>query len=152
MRPGWLCYRLGSSIILEGYQPNRAARQFGFSQATPYDGRPFIPGIVDTRQTEKVPLETRLYAASLMWVYLLRLGTGCRFRLAAPYNHTGVSYNHLTWVRLSFAAAMERGARRYERQVRSLGIGQRLRHSSSRTTDIRGTNAHSLSFLFFLMN
>ncbi|KAI0519473.1 hypothetical protein KFK09_006921 [Dendrobium nobile] len=48
MRPGWLCYRAGASVVLEGYQPNRVARQFGLYQATAYDGRPPVPGVVDT--------------------------------------------------------------------------------------------------------
>ncbi|KAL0903858.1 hypothetical protein M5K25_025912 [Dendrobium thyrsiflorum] len=31
MRPGWLCYRSGNTVTLEGYQPNRVAMQFGYS-------------------------------------------------------------------------------------------------------------------------
>lgn len=140
MRPGWLTYRFGRSVMFEGYQPNRVARQFGFSQATAYDGRPFIPGVVNARQMDTVPLETRFYAASTMWSYLLRLGTGSRFRLAAPYSHTGVSCLHLQWVRISFAASMEHGTNRYERRVRFLSIprGQRPRRSTSQMDDSRG--------------
>lgn len=140
MRPGWLCYRYGHSVIIEGYKPNRVARQFGFSQATAYDKRPSIPGIVDARQTSAVPEETKFHAASILWLHLLRLGTGSRFRIAAPDSYTGVSYTHLTWVRLSFASAMERGARRYERRVLLFGItrGLRQQHSTARANDDRG--------------
>ncbi|PKU80826.1 hypothetical protein MA16_Dca009237 [Dendrobium catenatum] len=45
MRPGWLCHRQGGFVMLEGYQPNRVARQFGFSQATAYDGRVLLPRV-----------------------------------------------------------------------------------------------------------
>ncbi|KAL0925308.1 hypothetical protein M5K25_003629 [Dendrobium thyrsiflorum] len=79
MRPGWLCHRSGSTVTLEGYQPNRVARQFGFFQTTAYDGRPLVPGVADTRRMDTVPLETRLYAAALTWLHLLRLGTGSSF-------------------------------------------------------------------------
>lgn len=103
LRPSWLCCCLGRSVGLEWYQPNRVARQFGYSQATAYDGRPFILGIVDARQMESVPMETQLYAASMMWAYLLRLSTNSQFHLASYDNQTGISYTHLTWVRLSFA-------------------------------------------------
>ncbi|KAH0467644.1 hypothetical protein IEQ34_002677 [Dendrobium chrysotoxum] len=97
IRPGWLCYRSGNTVILEGYQPNRVARQFGFSQAITYDGWPLIPGIADTRHTDAVPLEARLYAASAVWLHLLRFGTGSTFRIAPSHSQTGVSYTHLTW-------------------------------------------------------
>ncbi|PKU87357.1 hypothetical protein MA16_Dca008453 [Dendrobium catenatum] len=45
IRPGWLCYRAGATMTLEGYQPNRVARQFEYSQATPFDGRPVVSGL-----------------------------------------------------------------------------------------------------------
>ncbi|KAL0928552.1 hypothetical protein M5K25_000445 [Dendrobium thyrsiflorum] len=145
MRPGWLCHRSGSTVILEGYQPNRVARQFGFSQATAYDGRPLVPGVADTRRMDTVPLETRLYAAALTWLHLLRLGTGSSFLLAQPSAQTGVSYTRLAWVRQSFGAALEHGARRYERRVRELGLprGRRSRRSPSETTGDRGTCAET---------
>ncbi|KAL0924898.1 hypothetical protein M5K25_005758 [Dendrobium thyrsiflorum] len=140
IRPGWLCYRSGGFVTLEGYQPNRVARQFGFSQATPYDGRPLIPGVVDTRHMDTVPLDARFYAASAVWLHLLRFGTGSTFRIAPPHSQTGVSYLHLTWVRLSFAPFLERGARKFEHKVRSLGRprGQRPSRGTSRTRDDRG--------------
>ncbi|KAL0909760.1 hypothetical protein M5K25_020657 [Dendrobium thyrsiflorum] len=120
MRPGWLCYRAGASVTLEGYQPNRVARQFGFFQATAYDGRPLVPGVVDTRRMDTVPLETRLYAAALSWLHLLRLGQ-------------------------SFGPALEHGARRYERRVRELGLprGRRSRRGPSGTAGGRGTGAEA---------
>ncbi|KAL0907675.1 hypothetical protein M5K25_022099 [Dendrobium thyrsiflorum] len=140
IRPGWLCYRSGNFIIFEGYQPNRVARQFGFSQATAYDGRPLIPGVADTRQMDTVPLPARFYAASVVWLHLLRFGTGSSFRIAPLHSRTGVSYLHLTWVRLSFAPLMERGARKFEHKVRTLGLprGQRSSRSSSRIRGDRG--------------
>ncbi|KAL0919029.1 hypothetical protein M5K25_011096 [Dendrobium thyrsiflorum] len=91
LRPGWLCHRQGGFVTLEGYQPNRVARQFGLSQATAYDGRPLVPGVLDVRQMGTVPPETRFYAAALTWLHLLRLGTGSTFLLAQPSAQTGVS-------------------------------------------------------------
>ncbi|KAL0907464.1 hypothetical protein M5K25_021877 [Dendrobium thyrsiflorum] len=145
MRPGWLCHRSGSTVTLEGYQPNRVARQFGFSQVTAHDGRPLIPGVVDTHRMDTVPSETRFYAAVLTWLHLLRLGTGSSFLLAQPFAQTGVSYTRLAWVRQSFGAALEHGARRYERRVRELGLpkGQRSRRGPSETTGDRGTGAEA---------
>ncbi|KAL0907039.1 hypothetical protein M5K25_025577 [Dendrobium thyrsiflorum] len=145
MRPGWLCYRAGTSVTLEGYQPNRVARQFGFFQATAYDGRPLVPGVVDTHRMDTVPLETRFYAAALTWLHLLRLGTGSSFLLAQPSAQTGVSYTRLAWVRQSFGAALEHGARRYERRVRELGLprGRRSRRGPSETAGGRGTGAEA---------
>lgn len=94
-------------MTLEGYQPNRVARQFGLFQATAYDGRPLVPGVSDTRRLDTVPLESRLYAASFTWFHLLRLGTGSSFFLAPPSSSTGVSYTRLSWVRVSFGPALE---------------------------------------------
>ncbi|PKU60956.1 hypothetical protein MA16_Dca028270 [Dendrobium catenatum] len=138
MRPGWLCYCYGQSVILERYQPNRTARQFGLSQATAYEGLPRLPGITDVSGLNTVLAETRMYVASLMWIHLLRLGTCSRFRIAPPGSLTGVSYTRLTWVKLSYAPFMEHGARKYERRVRSLGAprGQRSRRGSTH----EGTN------------
>ncbi|KAL0925857.1 hypothetical protein M5K25_004228 [Dendrobium thyrsiflorum] len=145
MRPGWLCHRSGSTVTLEGYQPNRVARQFGFSQVTAHDGRPLIPGVVDTHRMDTVPSETRFYAAALTWLHLLRLGTGSSFLLAQPSAQTGVSYTRLAWVRQSFGAALEHGARRYERRVRELGLprGRRSRRGPSETAGDRGTGAEA---------
>ncbi|KAL0915124.1 hypothetical protein M5K25_015523 [Dendrobium thyrsiflorum] len=145
MRPGWLCYRAGALVTLEGYQPNRVARQFGFFQATAYDGLPLIPGVVDTCRMDTVPLETRLYAAALSWLHLLRLGTGSSFLLAQSSAQTGVCYTRLAWVRQSFGPALEHGARRYERRVRELGLprGQRSRRGPSGTAGGRGTGAEA---------
>ncbi|KAL0924698.1 hypothetical protein M5K25_005549 [Dendrobium thyrsiflorum] len=145
LRPGWLCHRQGGFVTLEGYQPNRVARQFGFSQATAYDGRPLVPGVSDVRQMGTVPSETRFYAAALTWLYLLRLGTGSSFLLAQPSVQTGVSYTRLAWVRQSFGAALEHGARRYERRVRELGLprGRRSRRGPSETAGDRGTGAEA---------
>ncbi|KAH0449467.1 hypothetical protein IEQ34_020159 [Dendrobium chrysotoxum] len=161
LRPGWLCHRSGNIVILEGYQPNRVARQFGFSQATAYDGRPLIPGVADTRHTDVVPQEARLYAASAVWLHLLRFGTGSTFRIAPPHSHTGVSYTHLTWVRLSFAPFLERGARTYERRVHTLGLprGRRPSRGSLRIRDDRGNffvnslvNLYPVGWLFSLVS
>ncbi|KAL0928626.1 hypothetical protein M5K25_000532 [Dendrobium thyrsiflorum] len=95
MRPGWVCYRRHGSVILEGYNPNRAARQFGLVQATPLDGLPIIPGIVDTCQLGSLPLLVRLEAASMTWAFLLLLGTGSRFYILQMDAPTGIS--HLRW-------------------------------------------------------
>lgn len=147
MRPGWLCYRFGQSVALEGYHPNRAARQFGFSQVSAYDGLPFIPGVADRRQLGSVPLETRLYAASMMWGHLLRFGTGAIFRLAPPDSRTGVEYVRLTWLRLSYAPLLEHGARRYERRVRELGLPRAQRsHRSSQQAGTSYGSAFSFDF------
>ncbi|KAL0912823.1 hypothetical protein M5K25_016232 [Dendrobium thyrsiflorum] len=145
MRPGWLCYRAGSSVTLEGYQPNRVARQFGFFQVTAYDGRPLVPGVVDTHRMDTVPLETRLYAAALSWLHLLRLGTGSSFLLAQPSAQTGISYTRLAWVRQSFGPVLEHGARRYERRVRELGLprGRRSRRGPSETAGDRGAGVEA---------
>ncbi|KAL0911696.1 hypothetical protein M5K25_019854 [Dendrobium thyrsiflorum] len=147
MRPGWLCYRYGQSVTLERYQPNRTARQFGLSQATAYEGLPLLPGVTDVSGMNTVPAETRMYVASLMWIHLLRLGTGSRFRIAPPGSLTGVSYTRLTWVKLSYAPFMEHGARKYERRVRSLGAprGQRSRRGSAqaRTSEGRQNDQHA---------
>ncbi|KAL0910236.1 hypothetical protein M5K25_021196 [Dendrobium thyrsiflorum] len=143
IRPGWLCYRAGASVTLEGYQPNRVVRQFGFFQATAYDGRPLVPGVVDTRRMGTVPLKTRLYAAALSWLHLLRLGTGSSFLLAQPSAHTGVSYTRLAWIRQSFGPTLEHGARRYERRVQELRLprGRRSRRGHSETVDGTGAEA-----------
>ncbi|PKU64996.1 hypothetical protein MA16_Dca004611 [Dendrobium catenatum] len=142
MRPGWLCYRAGTLVTLEGYQPNRVARQFGLSQATAYNGRPLIPGVSDTQRMDTVPLETRLYAAAVTWLHLLRLGTGSSFLLAQLSAPTGMSYTRLCWVRQSFGPALEHGARRYERRVRELGSsrGRRSGRGFSDVTFERGTD------------
>ncbi|XP_028547981.1 uncharacterized protein LOC110094512, partial [Dendrobium catenatum] len=144
-RPGWLCYRVGASVVLEGYQPNRVARQFGLYQATAYDGRPPVPGVVDTLRMDVVPVETRLYTAALTWLHLLRLGTGSSFLLVQPSAPTGVSYTRLCWVRQSFGPALEHGARRYERRVRELGLprGQRSRRGPPEATGDRGKDAEA---------
>ncbi|KAL0903462.1 hypothetical protein M5K25_027846 [Dendrobium thyrsiflorum] len=149
MRPDWLCYRAGASVTLESYQPNRVARQFGFFQATAYDGRPLVPGVVDTRRMDTAPLETRLYAAALSWLHILRLGTGSSFLLAQPSAHTGVSYTRLAWVRQSFGPALEHSARRYERRVRELGLprGRRSRRGHSETAGGRGTGVEACTVI-----
>ncbi|KAL0917779.1 hypothetical protein M5K25_012867 [Dendrobium thyrsiflorum] len=85
MRPGWLCYRSGNTMTLEGYQPNRVALQFGFSQATPYDGRSLIPGVANTRRMDTVPLDAQFYAAFAVWLHMLRFGSGSTFRIALPH-------------------------------------------------------------------
>ncbi|KAL0909712.1 hypothetical protein M5K25_020603 [Dendrobium thyrsiflorum] len=135
MRPGWLCYRQGGFVTLEGYQPNRVARQFGFSQATAYDGRILLPGVTDVRCMGTVPSKTRFYVAALTWLHLLRLGTGSSFLLTLPYSSTGVSYTRLSW----------HGARRYERRVRRLGLprGQRSCQGHSDATCDRGTDTET---------
>ncbi|KAL0922687.1 hypothetical protein M5K25_006694 [Dendrobium thyrsiflorum] len=145
MRPGWLCYRAGAVVTLEGYQPNRVARQFGYSQATALDGRPVVPGVTDVLHMEIVPQETRFFTAALTWLHLLRLGTGSSFLLAQPSSSTGVSFTRLTWVRLSFGPALEHGARRYEPRVRELGSsrGRRPRRGSSVATVERGTDTEA---------
>ncbi|KAL0907455.1 hypothetical protein M5K25_021867 [Dendrobium thyrsiflorum] len=145
MRPGWLCHRSGNSVTLEGYQPNRVARQFGLFQATAFDGRPLVPGVADTRRMDTIPLETRLYAAALTWLHLLRFGTGSSFLLAQPSAQTGVSYTRLAWVRQSFGPVLEHGARRYERRVQRLGLprGQRSRQGLSDATCDRGTDTEA---------
>ncbi|KAL0910374.1 hypothetical protein M5K25_021350 [Dendrobium thyrsiflorum] len=145
IRPGWLCYRAGAVVTLEGYQPNRVARQFGYSQATALDGRPVVPGVTDVLHMETVPQETRFFTAALTWLHLLRLGTGSSFLLAQPSSSTGVSFTRLTWVRLSFGPALEHGARRYEPRVRELGSsrGRRPRRGSPVATFERGTDTEA---------
>ncbi|KAI0519110.1 hypothetical protein KFK09_006550 [Dendrobium nobile] len=149
MRPGWLCHCWGGFVTLEGYQPNRVARQFGFSQATAYDGRVLLSGVTDVLHMGTVPLETRFYVAAVTWAHLLRMGTGSSFLLAQPSTQTGVSYTRLSWVRLSFGPALEHGARRYERRVRELGSsrGRRSRRSLPEAAGDRGTHteAHATS-------
>ncbi|KAL0905891.1 hypothetical protein M5K25_024339 [Dendrobium thyrsiflorum] len=145
MRPGWLCYRSGNTVTLEGYQPNRVARQFGYSQATAFDGRPVAPGVTDVLHMETVPQETRFFTAALTWLHLLRLGIGSSFLLAQPSSSTGVSFTWLTWVRLSFGPALEQGARRYKPRVRGLGSsrGWRPHRGSSVVTFERGTDTEA---------
>ncbi|KAL0926165.1 hypothetical protein M5K25_004558 [Dendrobium thyrsiflorum] len=145
MRPGWLCYRSGNTVTLEGYQPNRVARQFGYSQATAFDGRPVVPGVTDVLHMETVPQETRFFTAALTWLHLLRLGTGSSFLLAQPSSSIGVSFTRLTWVRLSFGPALEHGARRCEPRVRQLGSsrGRRPHRGSSVATFERGTDTEA---------
>ncbi|KAL0910558.1 hypothetical protein M5K25_021552 [Dendrobium thyrsiflorum] len=118
MRPGWVCYRRHGSVILEGYNPNRAARQFGLVQATPLDGLPVVPGIVDTRQLGSLPLSVRLEAASMTWAFLLRLGTGSRFYIPQMDASTGVSHLRLSWIRHTFSSFFEMGIRAYSRRIR----------------------------------
>ncbi|KAL0911146.1 hypothetical protein M5K25_019262 [Dendrobium thyrsiflorum] len=72
----------------------------------------FVSMRPDTRRMDTVPLETRLYAAALTWLHLLRFGTGSSFLLAQPSAQTGVSYTRLAWVRQSFGPVLEHGARR----------------------------------------
>ncbi|KAL0905755.1 hypothetical protein M5K25_024192 [Dendrobium thyrsiflorum] len=145
MRQGWLCYRSGNTVTLEGYQPNRVARQFGYSQATAFDGRPVVPGVTDVLHMETVPQETRFFTAALTWLHLLRLGTGSSFLLAQPSISTGVSFTRLTWVRLSFGPALEHGVRRYEPRVRELGSfrGRRPHRGSPVATFEKGTDTEA---------
>ncbi|KAL0921484.1 hypothetical protein M5K25_008561 [Dendrobium thyrsiflorum] len=145
MPPGWLCYRSDNTVTLEGYQPNRVARQFGYSQATSFDGRPVVPGVTDVLHMETVLQETRFFTAALTWLHLLRLGTGSSFLLAQPSSSTGVSFTRLTWVRLSFGPALEHGARRYEPRVRELrsSRGRRPRRGFSVTIFERGTDTEA---------
>ncbi|KAL0909814.1 hypothetical protein M5K25_020712 [Dendrobium thyrsiflorum] len=145
MRPGWLCHRQGGFLTLEGYQPNRVARQFGLSRVTAYDGRLLVPGVSDVRRMGTVPPETRFYTAALTWLHLLRLGTCSSFLLAPHSAYTGVSYTRLAWVRQSFGLSLEHRARRYERRVRELGLprGQRSRWGPSETAGGRGTGAEA---------
>ncbi|KAI0497648.1 hypothetical protein KFK09_020881 [Dendrobium nobile] len=118
MRPGWICYRRHGSVILEGYNPNRAARQFGLVQATPLDGLPVVPGIVDTRQLGSLPLSVCLEAASMTWAFLLRLGTGSRFYIPHMDAPTGISHLRLAWIRHTFSSFIEMGIRVYSRKAR----------------------------------
>ncbi|KAI0516062.1 hypothetical protein KFK09_008734 [Dendrobium nobile] len=118
MRPGWICYRQHGSVILEGYNPNRAARQFGLVQATPLDGLPVVPGIVDTRQLGSLPLSVRLGVASMTWDFLLRLGTGSRFYIPHIDAPTGISHLRLAWIRHTFSSFIEMGIRVYSRKAR----------------------------------
>ncbi|XP_028549047.1 uncharacterized protein LOC114579239 [Dendrobium catenatum] len=145
MRPGWLCHRQGGFVTSEGYQPNRMARQFGFSQATAYDGQVLLPGVTDVLHMGTVPPETLFYVAAVTWAHLLRLGTDSSFLLAQPSAQTGVSYTRLSWVRLSFGPALEHGARRYERRVRELGSsrGRKSRRSLPEVVGDRGTHTEA---------
>ncbi|KAI0489452.1 hypothetical protein KFK09_029295 [Dendrobium nobile] len=118
MRPGWVCYRRHGSVIMERYNPNRAARQFGLVQATPLDGLPVVPGIVDTRQLGSLPLSVRLEAASMTWAFLLRLGTGSRFYIPHIDAPTGISHLRLAWIRHTFSSFFEMGIRVYSRKAR----------------------------------
>ncbi|KAH0464353.1 hypothetical protein IEQ34_007139 [Dendrobium chrysotoxum] len=93
MHSGWLCHHSDNTMTLEGYQPNRVTRQFGFSQ---------VHGVTDVWRMDVVPQKTRFYAAAQAWLHLLRLGTGSSFHLALPSSQTSVSYTQLTWARLSF--------------------------------------------------
>ncbi|KAI0531453.1 hypothetical protein KFK09_001008 [Dendrobium nobile] len=121
MRPGWLCYRRDCSIVLEGYNPNRAARQFGFVQATPLDGLPALPGVIDHRQLSSLSFSVCLEVASMTWAFLLRLGTGSRFCIAPVDSPTGISHLRLVWIRHTFSSFFELGFQRYSRRVRGSG-------------------------------
>ncbi|KAL0906772.1 hypothetical protein M5K25_025293 [Dendrobium thyrsiflorum] len=123
MRPGWLCYRRDDTVFLEGYNPNRAARQFGFVQATPLDGLPVLPGVPDVRHFSSLPSSTRLEVAALTWAFLLRLGTGSHFLIALADASTGISHLRLSWIRHTFSSFFELGIQRYSRRIR------RSRHS-----------------------
>lgn len=115
MRPGWLCYRRDDTVFLEG---NRAARQFGFVQATPLDGLPVLPGVPDVRHFSSLPSSTRLEVAALTWAFLLRLGTGSHFLIAPADATTGISHLRLSWIRHTFSSFFELGIRRYSRRIR----------------------------------
>ncbi|KAI0524892.1 hypothetical protein KFK09_004282 [Dendrobium nobile] len=65
IRPGWLCYRSGNILMLEGYQPNRVARQFGYSQAIDFEGRPVVLGAIDVLCMETVLQETRFFTVAV---------------------------------------------------------------------------------------
>ncbi|XP_020703216.1 uncharacterized protein LOC110114620 [Dendrobium catenatum] len=118
MRPGWLCYRRDCSIVLEGYNPNRAARQFGFVQATHLDGLPALPGVIDRRQLSSLSFSVCLEVASMTWAFLLRLGTGSSFCIAPVDSPTGISHLRLVWIRHTFSSFFELGFQRYSRRVR----------------------------------
>ncbi|KAL0911943.1 hypothetical protein M5K25_017881 [Dendrobium thyrsiflorum] len=118
MRPGWLFYRRDDTVFLEGYNPNRAARQFGFVQATPLDGLPVLPGVSDVRHFSSLPSSTRLEVAALTWTFLLRLGTGSHFLIAPTDATTGISHLRLSWIRHTFSSFFELGIRRYSKRIR----------------------------------
>ncbi|KAL0915257.1 hypothetical protein M5K25_015660 [Dendrobium thyrsiflorum] len=118
MRPGWLCYRRDDTVFLEGYNPNRAARQFGFVKATPLDGLPVLPGVPDVRHFSSLPSSTRLEVAALTWAFLFRLGTGSHFLIVPADATTGISHLRLSWIRHTFSSFFELGIRRYSRRIR----------------------------------
>ncbi|XP_020679811.1 uncharacterized protein LOC110097647 [Dendrobium catenatum] len=121
MRPGWLCYRRDCSIVLEGYNPNRAVRQFGFVQATPLDGLPALPGVTDHRHLSSLSFSACLEVASMTWAFLLRFGTSSRFYIAHIDAPTGISHLRLLWIRHTFSSFFELGIQRYSRRIKGTG-------------------------------
>ncbi|KAL0919312.1 hypothetical protein M5K25_011398 [Dendrobium thyrsiflorum] len=105
------------TVFLEGYNPNRAARQFGFVQATPLDGLPVLPGVPDVRHFSSLPSSTCLEVAALTCTFLLRLGTGSRFLIAPADATTGISHLRLSWIRHTFSSFFKLGIRRYSRRI-----------------------------------
>ncbi|KAL0919130.1 hypothetical protein M5K25_011205 [Dendrobium thyrsiflorum] len=91
MRLGWLYYRRDSSVVLEGYDPNRAAQQFSFVQATPLDGLSALPGVTDHHH-----LSSLLFSACLEWQYFSTL----------TWAHTDFSPRHIP-VELSGSPILE---------------------------------------------
>ena len=97
--------------MLEGYHPNRVARQYGFTQATPTYGLPPIYDIDNAQLSEGTAVPIRLRAASEAWTFLLRLGTGSRFYIAPRNASTGISHLWLAWINQTYASFLDKGCR-----------------------------------------
>lgn len=92
IKPSWLCYCCHKSVVLGGYNLNRVARQYGFTQATPLYGLLQISSIANAWSLEISSLYARLGALSVTWDFLLHLGTNFFFYIALWYASTRVSH------------------------------------------------------------
>ncbi|PKU84617.1 hypothetical protein MA16_Dca015476 [Dendrobium catenatum] len=138
MRRGWLYYWQDNFVILEGYNPKRAARQFDFFQATPLDGILVLLRVTGRHQLSSLSSSTRLEVASLTWAFLLRLGTGSNFLITHMDASTGIAHLRLFWIRHTFSS-FKLGIRRYSRRIQ----GSRRSRRSSGPRDYAPVHAES---------
>lgn len=81
----WFCYCCHDLVISEGYNPNRAAILYDLTQATHIYGFPLLFGIIDTCSLGMLSLSVRPEVESMVWAFLLCLGTDSCLYLA-PWN------------------------------------------------------------------
>lgn len=97
-----------------------------------------VSRIMDMRDTRSMPINSCIFTALSIWMHLLRLRMGTKFRITTPDNHSRISFTQLTRIKITFASTLESGAQKYEPRLRSLSIPreQRPKRNVSRTKDI----------------
>lgn len=105
-------------MVLKGYNPNRVAKQFGFTQATHLYGHPQIPSIADVGSQGTSSLSARLEVALMAWAFLFCLKIDSRFYIAHRCVSTGVSHLWLLWICHMFSSFLEMGFHIYSHSLR----------------------------------